>query len=52
MSSIPAAIHRIYGNNFNGHYLKNERLSLNFLLNSWIVHEIQSIFLKKMSILA
>ena len=52
MTSIPAAICRIYRNNFKRHYLKNKRLFLNFLLSYWNVHEIQSIFKKNMSILA
>ena len=52
MTSIPAAICRIYGSKFKRHYLKNERLFLDFLLHFWNVHEISSIFEKKMSILA
>ena len=47
MTSIPAAICRIYSNNFKRHYLKNKRLFLYFLLHFWNVHEIQSIFKKK-----
>ena len=47
MTSIPAAISRIYSNNFKRHYLKSKRLFLNFLLHFWNVHEIYSIFKKK-----
>ena len=47
MTSIPAAICRIYHNNFKRHYLKNKRLFLDFLLHFWNVHEISSIFKKK-----
>ena len=52
MTSIPAAMWRIYGNNLKRHYLKNKRLFPNFLLHFWNVHEIQSIFKKEMNILA
>ena len=52
MTSIPAAICRIYRNFFKRHYLKNKRLFVNFLLHFWNAHEIYSIFKKKMSILA
>ena len=52
MTSIPAAICRIYRNNFKRHYLINQRFFLNFLLHFWNVHENYSIFKKKMSILA
>ena len=51
MTSIPAAICRIYGTNFKRHYLKNKRLFLDFLLHFWNVHEIYSIS-QKDSILA
>ena len=51
MTSIPAAICRIYGTNFKRHYLKNERLFPDFLLHFWNVHEIYSIS-QKDSILA
>ena len=47
MTSIPAAICRIYRNNFKPHYLKNKRLFLDFLLHYWNKHEIYSIFKKK-----
>ena len=52
MTSIPAAICRIYRNNFKRHYLKNKRFLPDFLFHFWNVHEIYSIFKKKMSILA
>ena len=38
MTSIPAAICRIYGNKFKRHYLRNKSLFLDFLLNFWSVH--------------
>ena len=47
MTSIPAAICRIYSNIFKHHYLRNKRLFLDFLLHFWNVHEILSIFKKK-----
>ena len=52
MTSIPAAICTIYRNNFKRQHLKNKRFFLDFLLHFWNVHEIWSIFKKKMSILA
>ena len=52
MTSIPVAISRIYRNNFKRHYLRNKRFFQDFLLYFWNVHEIYSIFKKKMSILA
>ena len=52
MTSIPVTIWRIYGNNFKRHDLDNKRFFLDFLLHFWNVHEIWSIFKKKMSILA
>ena len=52
MTSNPAAICKIYLNNFKRHYLKNKRFFLDFLLNFWNVLEIWSISEKKMSILA
>ena len=52
MKSIPAAIWRIYRNNFKRHYLKNKILFLDYLLRFWNVHEIQRSFKKEMSILA
>ena len=42
----------ISDNKFKRHYLKNERLFLEFLLHFWNVHEIKNILKKKMSILA
>ena len=39
-------------NKFKRHYLKNNRLFLDFLLHFWNVHEIYNILKKKMSILA
>ena len=47
MTSIPAAIWRIYDNNFKRRYLRNKKLFLEFLLHFWNVHEISSIFKKK-----
>ena len=52
MTSTPAAISRIYRNNFKRHYLKNKRLFLDFLFDFWNPHEMSSIVKKKMSILA
>ena len=52
MTSILAAICRISRNNFKRHHLKNKSFFLDFLLDFWNVHEIYSIFEKKMSILA
>ena len=37
---------------FKRHYLKNERLFVDFLLHLWNVHGIYNILKKKMSILA
>ena len=39
MTSIPAAICRIYVNNFKRHYIKNKRLFLDFLLHFWNMHQ-------------
>ena len=47
MTSIPAVICRIYRINFQCNYLRNKRLSPDFLLHFWNVHEIWSIFKKK-----
>ena len=47
MTSIPAAVCRIYRNNFKRRYLRNQRLFPDFLLHFWNVHEIESIFKKK-----
>ena len=52
MKSVPAAISRIYRNNFKRHYLENKKLFPDFLLHLWNVHESSSISKKKMSILA
>ena len=52
MTSIPATMWRIHGNNFKRHYLKNKALFPDYLLRFWNVHEIWSIFKKEMSILA
>ena len=51
MTSIPAAICRIFFNNFKRYYLKNGRLFLYFLLHIWNVHEIQNILKKRMRVL-
>ena len=47
MTSIPAAIWRIYGNSFKRHYIRNKRPFLDFLFYFSNVHEISSIFKKK-----
>ena len=47
MNSIPLAICRIYRNNFKRQHLKNKRFFLDFLLNSWNVHEVLEHFEKK-----
>ena len=39
MTSIPAAICRIYRNNFKRHYLRNKRLYLDFLLHFRSVYQ-------------
>ena len=52
MTSIPAAICRIFCNNFKRYSLKNGRLFLDFLLHFWNVHEIYNILRKRMSVLA
>ena len=39
-------------NKFKRHYIKNQRLFVDFLLDFWNVHEINNILQKKMSILA
>ena len=52
MASIPAALCRIYRNNFKRHYLRTKTFFLDFLLHFGNVHEICSIFKKRMSILA
>ena len=50
MTSILVAICRISGNNFKRHYVKKEKLFVDFLLHFWNVHERQNIFFKKMSV--
>ena len=52
MTSVPAAICRIFCNNFERYYLKNGRLFLDFLLHFWNVHKIWNIWKKRMSVLA
>ena len=52
MTSIPAAICRIFCNNFKRYYQKNGRLSLDFLLKFWNACEIYNILKKRMSFLA
>ena len=52
MTSIPAVICGIYSNNFKRQHLRNKTLFMDFLMHFWNVHEIYSIFKKKMSILA
>ena len=52
MTSSPAAIWRIFCNNFKRYYLKNGRLFQNFLLHFWNVHEIYNILKKGMGVLA
>ena len=52
MTSIPAALRKIYRNNFKRHYLRNKELFLYFLLHFSNMHEIYSTFKKKLSILA
>ena len=47
MTSISAAICRIYRSKFKRPYLRNKRLFLDFLLHFWNVHEIYSISKKK-----
>ena len=51
MTSIPAAICRIFCNNFKRFHLKNGRHFLDFLLHFWNVHETENIFKKRMSVL-
>ena len=51
MTKIPAAICRIFCNNFKRFYLKNGRLFLGFLFHFWNVHKIYNILKKRMSVL-
>ena len=39
MTIIPVAIRRIYRDNFKRHYVKKEKLFVDFLLYFWNVHE-------------
>ena len=39
MTIVPAAICRVFRNNFKRHYLKNKRLIPDFLLHFWSVHQ-------------
>ena len=52
MTSIPAAIDRIFCNNFKRFDIKNARLFLDTLFHFWNVHEIYNILKKRMSVLA
>ena len=52
MACIPVAISRIWPKNFKRLYIKNKRLSTEFLLHIWKLEEVQTILLKKMSLLA
>ena len=52
MTSIPAVLFRNCSNNFKCHYLRNQRLFLDFLLHFWNLHQISSIFKEKMNLLA
>ena len=52
MTSIPAAIRRIFCNNFKRFYLKNGRLFLDFSLKFWKAREIYNISKKRMRVLA
>ena len=52
MTSIPAALRRIFFHNLKRYYLKDGRLSVDFLLHFWNVHEICNILKKRMSVLA
>ena len=52
MTSIPVAISRIWPNNFKLLYLKNRRLSIEFLLHMSNLEQVQTILSKKMSLQA
>ena len=52
MTSIPAAICKIFCNNFRRFYLKNRRLFLDILFHFWNVHKIYNNLKKTMSVLA
>ena len=49
MTSIPATICRVFGNNFKRFYLKNRKLFLDFLFHFWNVHKLLNISKKTMS---
>ena len=51
MTSVPAILCRSYGNNFKRHYLRNKTLFLDLLYDIRNVHQILSIFKKKMDLL-
>ena len=51
-TSIPVKMCTISRSKCKGHYLKNKRLFVDFLLDFWNVHEIYNILKNKMSILA
>ena len=50
MTSIPVAISRIWPNNFKWLYLKNKRLSTEFLLLFLNLEQIQTTLSKKISL--
>ena len=52
MTSIPVAISRICPNNFKRLYIKNKRLSIEFLLHMSNQEQVQTILSKKMSLQA
>ena len=52
MTCIPVAIYRIFINKFKPSYLKKKKRFVDFLYNSWNVHETYKILEKKKSILA
>ena len=52
MTSIPVAISKIWPNNFKRLYLKNKRLSIEFLLHMSNQEQVQTILSKKMSLQA
>ena len=52
ITSILAAICRIFCNNLKRFYLKNGRLFLDFLFHFWNVHKMYNFLKKRMSVLA
>ena len=52
MTSIPVAIARIWPKNFKRLYIKNKRVSIEFLLHISNLEEVQTFLPKKMSLLA